>query len=86
LSGGSGQLQRAAARPAAPLGWASRDLARRNPDATRGLMSKTSCDGRENSPAHLNWRRALEATSTVGRPALWIAAAAGLGSRQHQLQ
>ena len=38
----------------------------------------------ENLPTYLSWRRTLEAMPAAGNPALWIAAAAGLGPYQHE--
>jgi hypothetical protein len=40
----------------------------------------------ENLPSYLSWRRTLEALPAASDPALWIAAAAGLGPYQHKLQ
>lgn len=40
----------------------------------------------ENLPSYLSWRRTLEALPAAGDPALWIAAAAGLGPYQHKLK
>ena len=40
----------------------------------------------ENLPTYLSWRRTLEAMPENGGPALWIAAATGLGPYQHNLQ
>ena len=40
----------------------------------------------ENLPRYLSWRRTIEALPAASDPALWIAAAAGLGPYQHKLQ
>jgi hypothetical protein len=40
----------------------------------------------ENLLTYLSWRRTLEAIPANGDPELWIAAAAGFGPYQHELQ
>ena len=40
----------------------------------------------ENLPSYLSWRRTIEALPAASDPALWVAAAAGLGPYQHKLQ
>jgi transposase-like protein len=40
----------------------------------------------ENLTTYLSWRRTLEAMPAGNNPALWIAAAAGLGRYQHEIQ
>jgi hypothetical protein len=52
----------------------------------KGWMRRFHGVATENSPTYLSWRRTLEATPAPGDPPLWIAAAAGLGPYQHELQ